>query len=107
MYPGGKNMNNLLKQAQKMQRDLAKAQEELEKTEVEVSSGGGMVTIIMDGKYKLKSIIIDKDAVDPDDVEMLQDLVMAAFNEAVQKISKISEESMGKMTGGMKIPGLF
>ncbi|MCB5250330.1 MAG: YbaB/EbfC family nucleoid-associated protein [Candidatus Cloacimonadales bacterium] len=107
MYPGGKNMNNLLKQAQKMQRDLAKAQEELEKTEVEVSSGGGMVTIIMDGKYKLKSINIDKDAVDPDDVEMLQDLVMAAFNEAVQKISKISEESMGKMTGGMKIPGLF
>lgn len=107
MYPGGKNMNNLLKQAQKMQRDLAKAQEELEKTEVEVSSGGGMVTIIMDGKYKLKSINIDKDAVDPDDVEMLQDLVMAAFNEAVQKISKISEESMGKMTGGIKIPGLF
>ena len=79
MYPGGKNMNNLLKQAQKMQRDLAKAQEELEKTEVEVSSGGGMVTIIMDGKYKLKSINIDKDDVDPEDVEMLQDLVMASI----------------------------
>ncbi|HPK40589.1 MAG TPA: YbaB/EbfC family nucleoid-associated protein [Candidatus Cloacimonadota bacterium] len=90
-----------------MQRDLAKAQEELEKAEIEVSSGGGMVTVVMDGKYKLKSIKIDKEAVDPDDVEMLQDMILAAINEATQKIAKMSDESMGKMTGGMKIPGLF
>jgi len=109
MFAGGgnKNMQALMKQAQKMQRDLAKAQEELEKAEIEVSSGGGMVTVVMDGKYKLKSIKIDKEAVDPDDLDMLQDMILAAINEATQKIAKMSDESMGKMTGGMKIPGLF
>ncbi len=109
MFPGGgnKGMQDLMKQAQKMQQNLVKAQEELEKKEIEVTSGGGMVKIIMDGKYNLKSLKIEKDAVDPDDVEMLEDLISAAINEAHSKISKMVEENMSKMTGGMKIPGLF
>lgn len=109
MFPGGGNkmMQDLAKQAQKMQQNLMKAQEELEKREIEVSSGGGMVTLVMDGKYNIKSLNISKDAVDPNDVEMLQDLILAAIDEAHTKIAKMVEENMSKMTGGMKIPGLF
>jgi hypothetical protein len=109
MFPGGGNkmMQDLAKQAQKMQQNLMKAQEELEKKEIEVSSGGGMVKVVMDGKYNIKALTIDKDAVDPDDVEMLQDLILAALNDAHSKIAKMVEENMSKMTGGMKIPGLF
>jgi hypothetical protein len=109
MFPGGgnKGMQDLMKQAQKMQQNLVKAQEELEKKELEVSSGGGMVKVVMDGKYNLKSLKIEKDVVDPEDVEMLEDLISAAINEAHAKISKMVEENMSKMTGGMKIPGLF
>ncbi len=109
MFPGGgnKGMQDLMKQAQKMQQNLMKAQEELEKKEIEVSSGGGMVKVIMDGKYNLLSLKIDKEVVDPNDVEMLEDLISAAINEAHTKIAKMVEENMSKMTGGMKIPGLF
>ncbi len=108
MFQGGnKGMQDLMKQAQKMQQEMTKAQAELEKTEIEVSSGGGMVKVIMDGKYNIKSLKIEKDAVDPDDVEMLEDLIQAAISEAHTKIAKMSDDSMSKLTGGMKIPGLF
>ncbi len=108
MFPGGKKgMNDLMKQAKKMQQDLMKAQEELASKEVEASSGGGMVTVVMNGKYEIKSLKIAEEAVDPDDIEMLEDLVIAAFRECVEKISRSSESEMSKLTGGMNIPGLF
>ena len=107
MLQGGKNMNNLMKQAQKMQQEMMKSQQELENKIFEVSSGGGMVTIGINGSHEVKSIKIDKEAVDPDDVEMLEDLILAALQEAHKQVSQASEDIMGKLTGGMKIPGLF
>ncbi len=107
MLPGGKNMNQLMKQAQKMQAEMQKSQQELENKVFEASSGGGMVKIGMTGSYEIKSIKIDPEAVDPDDVEMLEDLILAALQEAHKQVSEASGEIMGKLTGGMKIPGLF
>ena len=109
MYPGGKKgMNDLMKQAKKMQQDMMKAQEELANQEVEASSGGGMVTVKMNGHNELLSVKIDPAVVDPDDIEMLEDLIIAAINEAHEKINKNSEEQMSKfIPGNMKIPGLF
>jgi DNA-binding YbaB/EbfC family protein len=107
MLSGGKNMNNLLKQAQKMQQDMMKSQQDLENKVFEASSGGGMVKVEMNGKYELKGIKIDPQAVDPEDVEMLEDLIVAAMLEAHNKVAEASEEIMGRLTGGMKIPGLF
>lgn len=108
MFPGGnKGMQDLMKQAQKMQQQLLKAQEEVAASEVEASAGGGMVKVVMTGKYELKSIKLDKEAVDPEDTEMLEDLIMAAINEAHNKVAKLSEDNLGNLTGGMKIPGLF
>ena len=108
MFPGGKKgMKDLMKQAQKMQADLMKAQEELAAREVEASAGGGMVKLVINGRHEIVSLKIDPEAVDPDDVEMLEDLIVAAFREAEEKISRNSEDEMGKLTGGMNIPGLF
>ena len=108
MYPGGKKgMKDLMKQAQKMQQDLAKAQEELANMVVEGTSGGGMVKVQMNGKNQILSLKIDKEVVDPEDVEMLEDLIIAAINEAQEKVTKSSEDELTKFTGGMKIPGLF
>jgi hypothetical protein len=107
MLQGGKNMNNLMKQAQKMQAEMMKSQQELENKVFEVSSGGGMVTVGMTGAHEVKSIKIDPEAVDPEDVEMLEDLILAALQETNKQVSEASEEIMGKLTGGMKIPGLF
>lgn len=110
MYPGGKqgNMNDLMKQAKKMQEQMMKAQEELANQVVEATAGGGMVTVRMNGQNELLSVKLDKEVVDPDDVEMLEDLILAAVNEAHQKIAKSSEEEMSKLIpGNMKIPGLF
>ena len=108
MFPGGKKgMKDLMKQAQKMQKDMQKAQEDLANMIVEGTSGGGMVTVKMNGQNKVLSVKLDPDVVDPDDIEMLEDLIMAATNEAQEKISKTSEQEMSKLTGGMKIPGLF
>lgn len=108
MFPGGKKgMNDLMKQAKKMQDNLAKAQEELANTIVEGSAGGGMVKVEMNGKNQVVSLKIDQEVVDPDDVEMLEDLIIAALNDAQDKISKTSEDEMSKLTGGIKIPGLF
>ena len=108
MFPGGnKGMKDLMKQAQKMQQDLAKAQEELANKIVEGSSGGGMVTVKMNGKNQIISLKIDKEVVDPEDVEMLEDLIIAAINEAQKKISQTSQDELGKLTGGINIPGMF
>jgi len=100
-------MNNMLKQAQKMQQDMEKAQLELEEKEIEASSGGGMVTVKVTGKKQLTEIIIKPEAVDPDDVEMLQDLILVAVNDAMKKADEMMQDKMGRLTGGINIPGLF
>lgn len=102
-----KNMGNMMKQMQKMQREMAKAQEQLKEETVEASVGGGMVTVIANGEKKILDIQIKEEVVDPDDVEMLQDLVLAATNEALVKVDELVQEKMGKFTKGMNIPGLF
>jgi nucleoid-associated protein EbfC len=105
---GGGNMNNLMKQAQKMQKDMEKAQQELDGKTVEVSVGGGAITIIATGKKEIKEIIIKPEVVDPDDVEMLQDLILSAVNEALRKADELKESEMGKITGGLGgMQGLF
>ena len=108
MFPGGnKGMKDLMKKAQKMQQDLAKAQEELANKIVEGSAGGGMVKVEMNGKNQIVSLKIDKEVVDPEDVEMLEDLIIAAINEAQEKITQTSQDELGKLTGGINIPGMF
>ena len=104
---GGGNMQQLARQAQKLQQQMAKMQEEIEAKEFEASAGGGMATAKVNGKKELISIEIKPEAVDPDDVEMLQDLIVAAVNEALRQASDAMEQGMGKMTGGMGLPGLF
>lgn len=105
---GGGNMNNLMKQAQKMQKDMEKAQQELEGKTVEVSVGGGAINIVATGKKEIKEIIIKPEVVDPDDVEMLQDLILSGVNEALRKAEEMANSEMGKITGGLgKMPGLF
>ena len=103
---GGGNMQQILRQAQKMQSDMEKAQQELEATELEVSSGGGMVVCKVTGKGEIKEIKINPQIVDPDDVEMLEDTVTAAVKEALRQANELSNEKMGKITGGMG-GGLF
>jgi DNA-binding YbaB/EbfC family protein len=98
---GGGNMNNLMKQAQKMQKDMEKLQSELQEKEVEATAGGGAVKVIATGKKEIKEITISRDVVDPDDVEMLQDLVLAAVNEAIRKADEMVNGEMSKITGGM------
>ncbi len=104
-----KNLANIMKQAQKMQEKMGKVQEELAEKTVEASSGGGMVTAKVNGKNELLSLTIDKTVVDPEDVEMLEDLVLAAVNEAFKRAQEMISEEMGKVTSGMglNIPGLF
>ena len=109
-FPGmgmGGNMQQLARQAQKLQQQMAKTQEELEAREYEASAGGGMVTVKVSGKKELLAIEIKPEAVDPDDVEMLQDLVLAAVNEGLRTASETTEREMGKLTGGLGMPGLF
>ena len=104
---GAGNMNQMLKQAQKMQADMAALQEDLEAREYTATSGGGMVEVTVDGKHLIKSIKINPDAIDPDDAEMLEDLITVAVNEAIGNATKTSEEEMGAITGGLNMPGLF
>ena len=104
---GGGNMQQLARQAQKLQQQMTKIQEEIEAREFEATAGGGMATAKVNGKKELISIEIKPEAVDPDDVEMLQDLIVAAVNEALREATDAMEQGMGKMTGGMGIPGLF
>ena len=98
---------HLLRQAQQLQQRLAKAQEALEQETVEASAGGGAVTVTVTGKQKVQSIKIDPAAVDPEDVTMLEDLVLAAVNEAMDKAQEVAAQRLGAITGGMKIPGLM
>lgn len=102
--PGGMNMNNLIKQAQKMQADMQKQQEELEAKEIETSVGGGAVVVKMNGKKELVDIQIKQEVVDPDDVEMLQDLVLSAVNQAINEVEELQKSQMSKLTGGMNLP---
>ena len=109
-FPGmgmGGNMAQLARQAQKLQQQMSKVQEELEQSEYEATAGGGVVTAKVNGKKELVALTIKPEAVDPDDVEMLQDLVMAAVNEALRTATETSEREMGKLTGGMNLGGLF
>lgn len=101
---GGMNQAAMMKQAQKMQQDLLKMQEEMENQTYTASAGGGAVSATVSGKHALASLTISPDAVDPDDVEMLQDLVIAAVNEALRMADDASNQSMGKLTGGLNLP---
>ncbi len=102
-----KGLAQIMKQAQQMQQKMARLQEEAAQRTAEASVGGGVVTAVVNGKNQVVSLSIRKEAVDPDDVEMLQDLVMAAVNEALRKVQGEVAAEMGKITGGMNIPGLF
>lgn len=102
-----KGMGNMMKQAQKLQSKMLKMQEELAEKTVDTSAGGGMVTVVANGRQQIVSITIDKEVVDPDDVEMLQDLVLAAVNDALSKSQEMVAAEMNKITGGMNIPGLM
>ena len=104
---GGGNMQQLARQAQKLQQQMAQMQEELEAREFEASAGGGMVTAKVNGKHELLALTIKPEAVDPDDVEMLSDMVLAAVNEAMRQAAETTEREMGKLTGGFNVPGLF
>ena len=101
-----KGMGNMMKQAQQLQSKMMKLQEELAEKTVESSSGGGMVKVTANGRQQILSIQIEKEVVDPDDVEMLQDLVQAAINDALAKAQEMVSSEMGKLTGGLNIPGL-
>ena len=103
-YMGGgmpSNMNNLMKQAQRMQRQMEESQKELETKEFQASAGGGAVTVTVSGSKEIKAIEISKEVVDPDDVEMLQDLIVAAVNEALKQVEDANAQAMSRMTGGL------
>jgi DNA-binding YbaB/EbfC family protein len=101
-----KDLNKLLKQAQKMQSQVMKAQEEFKKREVEGSAGGGMVTVKLNGGNELVAVKINPEVVDPDDVEMLEDLIVAAHSNASEKLKTMSDSTFGSLAGGMNLPGL-
>jgi DNA-binding YbaB/EbfC family protein len=101
------NMGKIMKQAQKMQERMLRMQEELAAKTVEATSGGGMITAVVNGKYELVSLKIEREVVDPEDIEMLQDLIVAAVNEGVRKSQEMAQEEMAKVTGGLNIPGLI
>ena len=100
----GGGMGNLLNQMQKLQEDMEKTQAELEDEELTVTAGGGIVTLVITGQRKVKSLKIDPEVVDPDDVEMLQDVIVAAVNDALEQVEKLHEERMGGLTGGLDLP---
>ncbi|MDD2574204.1 MAG: YbaB/EbfC family nucleoid-associated protein [Bacillota bacterium] len=104
--PGMGNMGNMMKQVQKMQQEMARLQAELEERTVESSAGGGVVSVVVTGKKEIKEISIKPEAVDPDDVEMLEDLILAAVNEALRQAEEMVAGEMAKITGGLNIPGL-
>ena len=104
---GPGNMNQMLKQAQKMQEDMAALQADLEQREYTAGSGGGMIEVTVDGKHTVKAVKIKPEAIDPDDAEMLEDLITVAVNEAIGKAIQDSETEMGAVTGGFNMPGIF
>ena len=108
-YPknGPQNMNSMMKQVQKMQEDMAALQEDLETREYDVSAGGGMVSVKINGKREIVGLDIKPEIVDPDDIETLSDIIIAAVNEAIKKVDSTSESEMAKITGGINVPGMF
>lgn len=104
---GGGNMGQMMKQVQQMQKKMEEAQKEVEETVLTASAGGGMVEVEVSGKKEVLAVKIDPEAVDPEDVEMLQDMILTAVNDALNQIEQLSDEKMGKFTQGMNIPGLF
>ncbi len=104
---GPGNMNQMLKQAQKMQEDMTSLQADLEQREYTATSGGGMIKVTVDGKHLIKEIKINPEIIDPEDNEMLEDLITVAVNEAISNAIKTSEEEMGAITGGLNLPGMF
>jgi hypothetical protein len=101
-----KMLGDLMRQAQKLQEEMMKAQEEAKKKTVEATAGGGMVTVVANGASEIVSIRIEKDVVNPDDIEMLQDLILAASNEALRRAQEMVSEEMSKLTGGLNVPGM-
>ena len=104
---GPSNMQSMIKQAQKMQEDMASMQAELEEREYDVAAGGGVINVKINGKKEILSVKIDPEVVDPDDIETLEDLIVAAINEGIKKVESVSAEEMQKITGSMSIPGMF
>jgi DNA-binding YbaB/EbfC family protein len=104
-FPGG-NIQGMLQQAQKMQKDIEKTQAEIELIEVDGSAGGGVVTFTVNGKYEVCKVKIKPEAIDPSDPEMLEDLVRAAANDAISKVKDLAKNKMAKVTGGMNLPGM-
>lgn len=100
------NMKNMMKQAQKMQADMARVQKELEEKEVEATSGGGAVHVIVSGKLELKKLEIDQEAIDPEDKEILEDMILGAVNEGLRKAQEMASSEMQKVTGGLSLPGM-
>jgi nucleoid-associated protein EbfC len=100
------NINNIMKQAKKMQEKIGKLQQELENKTIEAQAGGGMVRVIVNGKFEVVSLKIEKEVVNPEDIEMLQDLIVAAVNEGIRKSQEMASAEMGKITGGLSIPGM-
>jgi len=107
MGKGPSNMNSMLRQAQKLQEDMANLQTELETKEYEISSGGGVCKIVITGAKEIKSVELDPVIVDPDDIETLQDIIVAGVNEAIKRVEEDSQSQMQKLTGGLNIPGMF
>ena len=107
MGGGPSNMQSMIKQAQKMQEDMAAKQAELEEREYDISAGGGVINVKINGKKEILSVNIDPDVIDPDDKETLEDLIVAAVNEAIKKVEAVTAEEMQKITGNMSIPGMF
>ncbi len=99
------NFNTIMKQAKKMQERMASLQKEMETKTVEAQAGGGMVSVVVNGKYEIVSLKIEKEVVNPEDIEMLQDLIAAAINEGIRKAQEMAASEMGKITGGLNIPG--
>jgi len=100
------NINNIMKQAKKMQEKIGKLQQELENKTIEAQAGGGMVRVIVNGKFEIVSLKIEKEVVNPEDIEMLQDLIVAAVNEGIRKSQEMASSEMSKITGGLGIPGM-
>ena len=107
MGGGAQNMNSMIKQAQKMQDQITELQEDIEARDFSATAGGGAVEVVLTGKKTIKSLILKPEVVDPEDIEMLQDLIISAVNEAVNNIESTTEAEMGQITGGVSLPGLF
>ncbi|MBN2797330.1 MAG: YbaB/EbfC family nucleoid-associated protein [Clostridia bacterium] len=101
------NMGNMMKQVQQMQKNMEKMQSEIEEQEFEATAGGGAIRVVANGKKEITAIELKEEIVDPDDIEMLQDLIMVAVNDAIKAAEKAMSEAMGSMTSGLKMPGLF